>query len=146
TARPVNTIEVNGTEAGVGTTTWTANNIYVLSGFVFVNSGQTLTIEPGTIIKGSTGTGALSSALIVARGGKIMAEGTAEKPIIFTALADEIQPGEIKSTLPLTERGNWGGVILLGKASITTATGETNIEGIPIEDSRGLYGGNEDND
>ena len=146
TATPTNTIVVSGSENGVGTTTWTSNNIYVLSGFVFVNSGQTLTIEPGTIIKGTPGTGPLASALVVARGGKIMAEGTAERPVIFTALEDEIQPGQIKSTLPLTARGYWGGVILLGNASIATASGETNIEGIPTEEKRGLYGGDNDDD
>lgn len=146
TASPSNTIEVSSSTEGVGTTTWTSNNVYVLSGFVFVNEGQTLTIEEGTIIKGTSGTGAQASALIVAKGGKIMAEGTAENPIIFTALEDQIMPGETKSTLPLTARGYWGGVILLGNAPITTATGLANIEGIPVEETRGQYGGDDEAD
>lgn len=146
TATPSNTIEVSSSTEGVGTTTWTSDNVYVLSGFVFVNEGQKLTIEEGTIIKGTSGTGAQASALIVAKGGKIMAEGTAENPIIFTALEDQIMPGETKSTLPLTARGYWGGVILLGNAPITTATGLANIEGIPVEETRGQYGGDDEAD
>lgn len=129
-----------------GTITWTKDKIYVLRGFVFVNPNETLVIEKGTIIKGQPGSGAGASALIVARGGKIMAEGTAEEPIIFTALEDQIVPGEMKSTLPLTSRGLWGGVILLGNAPITTATGIANIEGIPVEEIRGQYGGEDEAD
>ena len=53
--------------SGTGTTTWTSNKTYLLDGFVFVNDGQTLTIEAGTIIKAKTGQGTQASALIVAR-------------------------------------------------------------------------------
>ena len=80
----VTVVEINACSKGVGTTTWTKDNVYSINGFVFVNSGQILTIEAGTIIKGSAGNGANASALIVASGGKIMAEGTKEEPIIFT--------------------------------------------------------------
>ena len=78
--------------------TWTADNCYILDRKVVVQDGVTLTIEPGTIIKGRAGTGSLSSALIVARGGKIMAEGTAAQPIIFTAEADNIEIGSTAGT------------------------------------------------
>ena len=139
-------VEVFASAEGVGTTTWTKDKIYVLRGFIFVNEGQTLTIEEGTIIKGQQGTGAGASALIVARGGTIMAEGTADEPIIFTSTEDQIQPGEVQSTLPSTTRGLWGGVIILGNATITTASGEANIEGIPVTEIRGLYGGDNDAD
>ena len=71
-------------------TLWTSNNEYVLNGLVFVESGETLTIEPGTVIKGKPGSGAQSSALVVARGAKIYAEGTKEAPIVFTAEVDNI--------------------------------------------------------
>ena len=64
--------------SGTGTTTWTNDNTYFLDGFVFVNSGQVLTIEAGTVIKGIAGTGADASALVVARGGQIFANGTAK--------------------------------------------------------------------
>ena len=64
---------------GTGTTTWKSGKTYKLDGFVFVNEGQTLTIEAGCTIKGKPGQGENASALIVARGGKIMAEGTAHQ-------------------------------------------------------------------
>lgn len=122
------------------------DTIYFLRGFVFVSEGVTLTIEPGTLIKGEAGTGVNASALIVARGGKIMAEGTAQEPIIFTSEQDEIQPGETESTLPVTSRGLWGGVILLGGAEITTASGEASVEGLDVNDPRSRYGGTNDAD
>src|SRR5690606_25930540 len=71
-------------------TTWTADKTYVLGGRITVLNGATLTIEPGTVIKGEAGTGANATALLVARGGKLIAEGTAALPIIFTSVADEI--------------------------------------------------------
>ncbi|HAY71873.1 MAG TPA: hypothetical protein DCX89_08280, partial [Saprospirales bacterium] len=70
--------------------TWKADRIYELAGKVVVSNGATLTIEPGAIIKGRTGTGTLASALIIARGAKINACGTADKPIIFTSVLDNI--------------------------------------------------------
>ena len=98
-------------------TTWTANNQYVLNGLVFVEEGETLTIEPGTVIKGKSGQGAEASALVVARGGKIFAEGTAEAPIIFTAEADDVNDPEDFGS---TDRGLWGGVIVLGRATLNS--------------------------
>ncbi|WP_224999888.1 hypothetical protein [Cesiribacter sp. SM1] len=136
-------VEIFATPEGVGTTTWTKDNIYVIRGFVFVNEGQTLTIEPGTVIKGQAGQGTSASALIVARGGKIMAEGTAEEPIIFTALADDLST---TTDIPYNARGLWGGVILLGNAPINAPNGVTNIEGIPTSETRGQYGGNNPDD
>ena len=69
---------------------WTADNTYVLTEFVFVEDGATLTIEPGTVIKGEPGEGADASALIVAQGGQIFAEGTPTNPIIFTSTSDDV--------------------------------------------------------
>lgn len=126
---------------GTGTVTWTANNTYILDGFVFVNDGQTLTIEAGTVIKGAEGQEADASALIVARGGKIMAEGTAEKPIIFTSVLDDLN-----GSVGLTQRGLWGGVIVLGKGVLNSSPGVSNIEGIPTTEPRGEYGGSDDAD
>ncbi len=114
-------------------TTWTANNVYLLSGVIYVNSGVTLTIEPGTIIRGTTGT---NSSLLIARGGKIMAEGTQCKPIVFT------------SNEPVGQtrvRGNWGGVLILGAAKHNLGTSNL-IEGLAAGDSRNLYGGTDDDD
>ena len=129
--------------------TWTSDNIYVLDRKVVIQDGVTLTIEPGTIIKGRAGTGSLSSALIVARGGKLMAEGTATQPIIFTAEADNITCGESSGTnLDESVSGLWGGLIVLGYApcSLSGDVEETQIEGIPADDTFGLYGGTDADD
>ncbi len=133
-------------------TTWTSDKIYILAGRITVVSGVTLTIQPGTIIKGQAGTGANATALLVARGGKIMAEGTAAKPIIFTSIADEIDQEDIAAgnfgspNLAPDVNGLWGGVIVLGKAPISASNtsgdvSEVQIEGIPTSDPNGLYGG-----
>jgi len=110
-------------------TTFIAKNVYVLRGFVYVRDGATLTIEPGTLIKGET---ASMGALIVERGGKLIAEGTKEKPIVFTS----------EKTKGSRGYGDWGGVILCGKAPINASGGEAQIEGGPTS----LYGGNDPDD
>jgi hypothetical protein len=123
-------------------TTWTSDKVWVLGARVSVTSDATLTIEPGTIIKGQAGTGPNSTALIIARGAKINAEGTATQPIIFTSVADEIEPGMIESpNLDPTLNGLWGGVIVLGYAPISADAESVQIEGIPASDPNGLYGG-----
>jgi hypothetical protein len=124
--------------------TWTSDNIYQLNQKVVVEDGATLTINPGTIIKGSSGTGSLASALIIARGGKINAVGTSTSPIIFTSTSDNISCGETEGTnLDENDRGLWGGVIMLGYApcSFSGDITEAQIEGIPADDTFGLYGG-----
>ncbi len=126
---------------GTGTTTWTSNKVYILDGLVFVNDGQTLTIEAGTVIKGRAGQGEEASALIVARGGTIMAEGTAEAPIIFTAESDDLE-----GSVALTDDGLWGGVIVLGSAGLNTVPNVQQIEGISTDEPRGEYGGSDDAD
>ncbi len=131
----------------LGTQTWTADNVYTLSGRVVVGDGAVLTIEPGTVIKAEGGREENATALIVARGGKIMAQGSAQKPIIFTTVLDEIQSGEIVgSNLDESYAGLWGGLILLGKAKISADADEKQIEGIPPSDANGLYGGTDDAD
>lgn len=124
-------------------TKWTANNLYLLAGKVVVGAGKTLTIEPGTIIKGMPGSGSLASALIVQRGATILAKGTADDPIIFTAEADNIGVGQKSGTnLDESQRGLWGGIIVLGRASgsFKGDVSEVQIEGIPADDTYGLYG------
>jgi len=139
-------------------TTWFSDTIYQLGGRITVEDGATLTIQPGTVIKGEAGTGANATALLIARGGKLIAEGTPQLPIVFTSVADEITPAMISQgnfqspNLDPTVNGLWGGVIVLGKAKISPkpdATGEVisvQIEGIPTSDANGLYGGNQDTD
>src|SRR5690554_1280971 len=127
-------------------TTWTTGNTYILAGRIFINEGVTLTIEPGVVVKGEAGTGTNATALVVARGGRLMAEGTASAPIIFTSVADEIEPGMIASpNLEADVNGLWGGLLVLGKAPISVSSNASDfqIEGIPPSDTRGLYGGND---
>ncbi len=128
--------------------TWTSENIYILDGKVVVSEGTTLTIEPGTIIKGAEGQESLASALVVDQGAKLMAEGTAEAPIIFTSVLDGIEPGQTKGTLSSSDVGLWGGVIILGKApiSVNGDVQTAQIEGIPATESYGQYGGSDPTD
>lgn len=112
-------------------TTWTKTNTYQLNGFVFVKNGATLTIEPGTVIKGDKVT---KATLIVTRGSKIIAEGTADQPIVFTS--GEATP----------DYGDWGGIILLGNGTTNTSfqgqQGCGEIEGgVNNAAGDGLYGG-----
>jgi hypothetical protein len=130
-------------------TTWETGKVYVLSGRITVTNGATLTIQPGVVVKGEVGTGANATALIIARGAKINAAGTATQPIIFTTVADEIRPGQIASpNMDPTLEGLWGGLIVLGRArgSFPGDVQEIQIEGIPASDTNGLYGGTNDAD
>ena len=124
-----------------------ASKIWLIKGRVSVTDGTTLTIPAGTIIKAASGTGADASTLIVARGGKMIANGTADNPIIMTAAADNIEVGgtypESGPALNVDTRGLWGGLLILGKApcSFKSDVTELQIEGIPTSDTNGLYGG-----
>lgn len=111
-------------------TTWKTGNTYVLKKYVFVNSG-TLNIEAGAIVKGEQG-----SALIITRNARINAVGTAEKPIVFTSSKAAGQ----------REPGNWGGVVLLGRAKLNVSGGETTIEGFfsTSGNDQTKYGGTDD--
>ena len=138
--------QVNVTDASIqGNVTWTADREYILNGFVFVEDGETLTIEPGTVVRGMPGEAESASALIVARGGTIMAEGTVDAPIIFTALNDDVSdPTDFNGG----DVGEWGGLILLGNAPLNSPEGSgtpitDNIEGIPESEPRGEFGGDD---
>lgn len=138
-------------------TTWSNDNVYELATRVTVLSGVTLTIEPGTVIKGQAGTGTNATALLVARGATLNAQGTASAPIIFTSVADEITVDDVAAgnfespNLDPDINGLWGGVIILGNARISASNdsgdlSEVQIEGIPTSDTNGLYGGTNDAD
>ncbi len=101
--------------------------VYVLKGWVYVTAGATLTIEAGTVIKGDKDT---KAALIVERGGKVIAQGTPDLPIVFTSnqAAGSRKPGD------------WGGIIICGKAKNNKT--EMLIEGGP----RSMHGGSDDED
>jgi hypothetical protein len=114
--------EVNGSE------TWTSGNIYVLRGAVFIPQGATLDIQAGTMVVGESGS---VGTLIVLRGGRLNAIGTAQQPIVFTS--DQPVGGR--------GRGDWGGLIINGRAPINVPGGEAAGEG-----DTGVYGGNDPND
>lgn len=118
TAAPAGGSLISVPSSGSGTvistnTTWTKNNTYILRGTVYVKSGVTLTIEPGTVIFGSNAVA--NSCLIVTKGAKLNAIGTPTQPIVFTSM------------FPVGFRrpGQWGGIILLGKASANTTSSAT---------------------
>lgn len=92
---------------------WTCDKTYILDQKIYVNAGSVLVIQPGTIIKGTAiPSASLAAALIIERGAKIIAAGTQECPIVFTAEADPVD-----NTYSLNNTGKWGGVVILGKAT-----------------------------
>ena len=82
----------NETVSGVITEdlTWVSGSTITLDGRVVVDAGVTLSIEPGVVVKGEEGEGSLASVLIIAQGGTILANGTADSPIIFTSVLPSI--------------------------------------------------------
>jgi hypothetical protein len=114
--------EIDGTES------WTNNYYYVLRGAVFVNEGATLNIQAGTRVIGEAGS---VGTLIVLRGGRLNAIGTREAPIVFTS----DQPIGTRS------RGDWGGLIINGRAPVNLEGGEGQGEA-----NTGIYGGDDPND
>ena len=126
TSYPAVTITVDAGEI-TSNTTWTKDNVYLLNGWIYVVDGVTLTIEAGTVIRGDK---ANKGSLIIERGGKLMAEGTVDEPIIFTSN----QPAGSRTY------GDWGGVILCGKGQVNKS--DPQIEGGP----RSHYGGTDDSD
>lgn len=113
--------------------TFYAESTYVLSGFVKVANGATLAIRPGTTIVGDTTQP--GSALFVLRGARLMAEGTAEEPIVFTS---QRAPGSRKP-------GDWGGLVIVGNARINRGVSSALTEG-PAETAQNYAGGNNDDD
>ena len=102
-----------------GTTVWSSTNTYVLQGFVYVLEGAELRIEPGTVVKGVPGTTSGNFGnLFICQGGKLVAEGTPQNPIIFTAEEDDVTD---PTDLGPDDVQLWGGVIVLGKARINNA-------------------------
>lgn len=95
-------------------------NTYILKGLVYMVGNHTMRIEAGTTIKGSF-SGSDVAALIITRGSKIVAEGNASEPVIFT------------SASPNPQSGDWGGIVICGKAPINTsfngAAGLFQVEG-----------------
>ena len=107
----------------------TPDKLWVLRGKIFIGedggTSATLYIDPGTRIVGST----TKDVLVINRGSKIHAEGTRENPIVFTTINDS------------TARGQWGGLVINGRAPINTVSGQAEGEG-----NTGFYGGDDPDD
>lgn len=109
-------------EFEIRTDTTIRKGVYEMKGWCYIPEGVTVTIEPGTVIKGDKAT---KAALIVERGGKLIARGTAEEPIVFTSAS---APGQRRP-------GDWGGLIICGRGINNKTTQQ--IEGGP----RSTHGG-----
>jgi hypothetical protein len=160
---PAKAETVNVTTDVTADSTWYATNTYVLRTVVYVDNGATLTIEPGTVVKGGTNSATLIprqdipnlvSALWVTRGAKLMAVGTAQKPIIFTYEGDDVNDA---NDVPFNTSGQWGGVVLMGKATLNSAKDSAGNVATPIYDqfegttgpgtnNANLFGGTNDTD
>ena len=111
-----------------GNETWTSANHYLLRGAVFVEEGAVLNVQAGTRVVGEAGS---VGTLIVRRGGRLNAIGTRAQPIVFT------------SDQPVGQRarGDWGGIIINGRAPVNIEGGE----GVGEADT-GIYGGSDPDD
>jgi hypothetical protein len=113
--------------------TLTSDRTWILNGPVHVKAGATLTIEAGTTIKGTKSPAV--GLLVIEPGAKIEAVGTADAPIVFTSMAE---PGD-------RTPGDWGGLVVLGKAPINVPGGTANVEGIEVSAAT-TYGGSDPSD
>lgn len=123
------TVNVSGTLTS--SATWTANKRYVLSDFVGVAAPAVLTIEPGTVVYG----GNTRATLFIQRGARLVADGTARRPIVFTSA----------QTVGSRARADWGSLVLFGNAPITVEGGSAILEGLPSEPAY-TYGGTDAGD
>ena len=130
---------------GGQTYNWTKDQTYVVNGLVYLEAGGRLNIEAGTVVKFRADPDGVAdadntSALIITKGAQIFAEGTANAPIIFTAEADNVtDPRDLED--PTTQRGLWGGLIILGNGTVARPNSVGQIEGISANEARGNYGG-----
>lgn len=145
---------------GTGTVTWSCDTTYILTETVYVNSGDHLTIEPGTVIQGRTGLisdtltytlpngnpsprqdylyDVIPGSLVVSAGATISADGMSNCPIVFTFEGDELD-----GSSGYDVRGKWGGLIVCGSGALNTFDGQDEVEGIldSTGQNRHVYGG-----
>ena len=124
TVYPASTVTVEAGDISTNTT-WTSDKVYLLNGWVYVTNGATLTIQAGTVIRGDK---ANKGSLIVEPGGKLIAQGTMAKPIVFTS----------NQAAGSRTYGDWGGLVVCGNAITNKVNPQ--IEGGP----RTRYGGTND--
>jgi hypothetical protein len=106
-------------------------NDYIMQGVVYIVGNKTLTVEPGVTVQGSY-TGNDVAALVITRGAKLVADGTQDRPIVFT------------SSSPTPRSGDWGGIVICGKASINTSFAGTGGGPGIFEVEGGINNGNSD--
>lgn len=117
-------------------TTWVAGQTYLLQGPIYITNNSILTIPAGVVVLGDKSSS--GAALIVTKGSQLIANGTVSQPIVFTS---NQAPGA-------RSLGDWGGIIILGKAANNNSNGLANIEGLPISANSEHGGGTsvDDND
>jgi hypothetical protein len=136
---------VGGIDLLTKSTVLTCTNTYILDRKVYVPEGLTLTIMPGTVIKGAPNLDAANAcAIVVARGGKIIADGTESCPIVMTTTEDINFDG----TYPVCNKGKWGGLVILGKGKnnvtpnngLYVSPGVAYVEGYPAANPYNVHG------
>jgi hypothetical protein len=149
---------ISGTYGGELTSgaSFTCQNTYILDKKIYIPNGQALSIQPGTVIKGAANTiPAEATALVIERGGKLLAAGTESCPIVFTAAADPMD-----GSYAISNIGKWGGLVILGRATnnltlaangpyvpggagkLAVADGLGTIEGFATSNTQDQYGVN----
>jgi hypothetical protein len=131
---PAPTVTVTGNITS--NTTWTTGQTVLLSAQCYVKNNSILTIQPGVVVLGDKSV--IGAGLFITKGSQLVANGTVTAPIVFTS--NQAVGGRTK--------GDWGGIILLGKATNNTPGGINNIEGLPISSDTefGVASGADDND
>lgn len=147
TSRPTSNLTLKADANGnltAANTVLSCDTVYVINDKIYVGDGKSITIAPGTVLKGTLGVAGDANALIVSRGGKIFAPGTRDCPIVFTANDDPMN-----GSYGINNKGKWGGVVLLGKARNnlkggvgpnTVSDGVGFIEGFTSSEPRNNYG------
>ena len=130
---PTNKPVVEITASITANTTWSSSKVYLLKGTIFVKNGATLTIPAGTVVMGDKATA--GSGLFITKGSKLIANGTKTSPIVFTS----------NQAAGSRSQGDWGGIILLGKAKNNIVGGVGNIEGLAVSADT-EFGGTDDAD
>lgn len=118
-------------------TTWATGQTVLLSAQVYVTGNSVLTIQPGVVVLGDKSV--VGAGLFITKGSQLIANGTAAQPIVFTSNQTVAQG---------RNKGDWGGIILLGKANNNTPGGINNVEGLPVSSltEYGVASGADDND
>jgi hypothetical protein len=130
---PLNKAVVQVTANITANTTWSSSKVYLLKGQIFVTGNATLTIPAGTVIMGDKAS--QGACLVITRGSKLIANGTKTSPIVFTS----------NQAIDARAKGDWGGIVILGKATNNQAGGQAFIEGYanaPLTQ----HGGSDDTD